>query len=86
MIEIKLFKASWCGQCHIMEDTLRKLETEYPDIKFSYHDVDNEEILTKKFDIMSLPTTIILKDGNQLTQIHGMKTKVEFIKSLKEVL
>ena len=55
--------ASWCGPCKMLSPVIDKLAEEISDVKFYKIDVDTAEKITSDFDIMSIPTLLIFKDG-----------------------
>lgn len=81
------FGATWCGPCKMIAPILEELADEYADINFVDVDIDdiNAEKITEKFNIQSVPTVILFKDGKQVKQFMGFKPKdfiVDIIKSL----
>jgi len=83
-IEFLDFYADWCGPCRIMEPTLQALEQELGEkVKITKIDVDNENEKAAAHGVMSIPTYIILKDGNEVERFVGatskeiLKTKIE---------
>jgi len=63
------FTAEWCGYCHEMLPTIEKLQ------KAGYiiyvYDVDDYPLLTKKYSVLSMPTTIFMDDGKEVHRITG---------------
>ena len=74
------FYATWCGPCRMLAPILEELseEVETPIYKV---DVDECENLSRRFGILSIPTMIFFKNGEQLDKITGLRTKDE-IKNL----
>ena len=64
------FWAPWCGSCSHLTPNLEKLvkETEY---KMANCNVDDNQEIAVKFGIRSLPTTIILNDGEEIDRMIG---------------
>ena len=68
------FTADWCNPCKktrpIVEEINRETHT-----KFQIIDVDSELELTKRFEIRSVPTFILLEDGKEINRITGAQNK-----------
>jgi len=66
------FYADWCGPCKIMAPIFEKLEKELSNkIEFKKVDVEAEGILAGKFNVMSIPTFVILKNGKEVDRKVG---------------
>ena len=74
--------ASWCGPCKMLSPILDELSKELTDIKFYKVNVDESELITSKYQIMSIPTILIFEKGNLKNTIVGLKSKNE----LKELI
>ena len=58
------FYADWCGPCHVIEPTIESLSEEYDGrVKFVKINVDNNQELAMKYDVMSIPTSILFEKG-----------------------
>jgi len=62
-ITILDFWAEWCAPCKSFAPIFEKVSQEYPDILFGKIDTEKEQELAGHFQIRSIPTTMILKDG-----------------------
>lgn len=71
------FWASWCGPCKTYAPTFKQFATENPDIKC--HSVDCEKMtdVAAQFGIMSIPCTIVFKNGKDLARKQGKLTLQE---------
>lgn len=65
------FEAKWCGPCKAFEPNLKKIQSEFTAFKFITVNVDDEPQLAKQYKIRSLPTVILLKDGNEIGRVTG---------------
>ena len=61
------FWASWCGPCRMVSPLVEQLAAEHPEIAVGKVNVDEEPELAAQFQIMSIPTLLVFKNG-QLTQ------------------
>ena len=61
------FWASWCGPCRMVGPLVEQLAAEHPEITVGKVNVDEEPELAAQFQIMSIPTLLVFKNG-QLTQ------------------
>lgn len=75
MKHIYYFTADWCNPCKRTKPIVEELNRESPEIKFQMIDVDSEIDLVKKFEIKSVPTFIVLKDGLEVNRVTGAQTK-----------
>lgn len=69
------FYAHWCGPCKMLGPVLENLETEMPNIKVVKINVDENEALAMKYNVMSIPTLVLYKDGKMIEQKLGFQTK-----------
>ncbi|MFP3726464.1 thioredoxin [Priestia filamentosa] len=69
------FWAPWCGPCKMIAPVLEELnERKDGALKIVKVDVDENQDTAKSFNIMSIPTLLVLKDGNPVETIVGFKT------------
>ncbi len=72
------FWAEWCGPCRMMSPVLDKLAAEYPEgVTIGKVNVDNEMDLAQKFGVSSIPTLVLLKDGNEVKRYVGVTPERE---------
>jgi len=57
------FWAAWCGPCRSFAPTYEKVADKYPDIVFAKVDTEAEQGLATSFNIMSIPTLMIIRDN-----------------------
>jgi len=65
------FWASWCGPCKAMEPNMKKMEKEFPKVKFLSIDIDQVPSLAQKFRVKSLPALLLIKNGHEVKRITG---------------
>ncbi len=69
------FWASWCAPCRMVAPILDEIASENDDIKVCKINVDDEKELAEKFQIMTIPTLLIFKDGEMVNKSVGVKPK-----------
>lgn len=77
------FWAGWCGPCKILSPVVDQIAEENPDIKVGKIDVDAEAELAIKFNIMSIPTLLVFKDGQLVNQSVGVIPKEQILGLVK---
>ncbi|GAA0070692.1 thioredoxin [Clostridium sardiniense] len=77
------FFATWCGPCKMIAPVLEELETEMEDVKFVKIDVDESPEVANKYQIQSIPTLKVFKDGKDVDMVVGFLPKDQ-IKALIE--
>lgn len=76
------FWAKWCVPCQ----ELSKLLDELPDsIKIFKVDVDENQMLAQSFQVMSIPTVILVKNGETINRLVGLHDKKEYLKLIKDL-
>lgn len=76
------FHADWCGPCRVLAPVLEKLASELGDkMQVIKVDVDHASKTASQFQIMSVPTLILFKNGQEITRIIGAQS-LEALKKL----
>ena len=73
------FWASWCNPCKMIAPIIDEISSEHPEIKVCKINVDEEQALASHFDIMSIPTLLVIKDGKIVNQSVGLKSKSQIL-------
>lgn len=77
------FYASWCGPCKALAPTMESLAVQYGNqFKICKVDVDEQPLLAEKFNIMSVPTLILLHKGNIQQRTSGNRSREDILKIL----
>jgi len=72
------FFATWCGPCKMIAPVISKIAEEYEGkVKVGKVNVDDENELAIKYQIESIPTLILFKDGEPLKSLIGLSSKSE---------
>lgn len=78
------FYADWCGPCRMMSPIIDEIEEELKDsVKVGKVNVDENQELAIKYDVMSIPTIIIFKNGMPVKTFLGVTDKNEILENLK---
>jgi thioredoxin 1 len=76
------FWASWCGPCRMVSPIVDEIAEERSDIKVGKINVDEKPELATQFQIMSIPTLIVIKNGKVVNQAVGVKPKDQILSML----
>lgn len=74
------FWASWCGPCRMLSPIVDEVAEETSEIKVCKINVDEEPDLASQFKVMTIPTLIVFKDGQEVKRNVGVISKEEVIK------
>ena len=76
------FWASWCGPCRMVSPILDEIANEHPEIKVGKINVDEQRELAAQFNVMSIPTLVVVKDGKVTNQTVGARPKEQILQLL----
>ena len=77
------FWAEWCGPCHAIAPVLEKIaEERKDDLKLVKVNIDNEQELSLRYGVMSIPTMILFKDGAPAAAAVGAQPKSSLERTL----
>ncbi len=81
------FWAEWCGPCKMLAPILDEVAGEHADkISVAKVNVDENPDLARQFDIMSIPTLIVFKDGQPAHRFQGASGKAGLLQKLDDFL
>ncbi len=85
MLKVLDFWAEWCGPCKFMEPIIDELEKEFKGkVEIEKINVDENQQKTADHQVMSIPTYIIEKDGQEVERIIGATQKDNFVKLISK--
>lgn len=74
------FYADWCGPCHLIHPILDQLEQEFKDqLKIIKVDVEADRHLAPEYQVLSLPTFLIYKNGQLVERLIGRTPKEKLV-------
>ncbi len=81
------FWAEWCGPCKMIAPVLEEIADEQGDaLKIAKLNVDEAGAVARRFEVMSIPTLILFKDGEPVRRIVGAKPKQALLDDISEFL
>jgi len=81
------FWAEWCGPCKMIAPILEELATEQAGkVKITKLNVDDAPDLARRFEVMSIPTLLVFRDGEVAKRIVGAKPKGALLDELADFL
>ncbi len=77
---ILYFRADWCTPCKAVAPVIDDIAKTQKDIFIQKIDIDQEETLVEKYNVMSIPTVLLIKDGKEVKRFVGSGvTKTEIL-------
>ncbi len=76
------FYAVWCGPCKIMSPVVDEIAEENTDIVVGKIDVDENEELAEKYGVMSIPTILVIKNGEVAETFIGVTPKENILAAI----
>ncbi len=76
------FWATWCGPCRMVAPVVEEVAALAPDKKVGKVNVDEQPELASSFQVMSIPTLVVIKDGKVVDTAVGMRSKEALLKML----
>jgi thioredoxin 1 len=81
------FWAEWCGPCKMIEPILEEIASENQGrLRVSKVNVDDNLEVVRRFDVLSVPTMILFKDGEPQVRLVGAKGKAQLLQELSRHL
>ena len=79
------FWASWCGPCRMVSPSVDEIAEESPaGVKVCKVNVDEQPELAQQFQVMSIPTLLVMKDGKPVASSVGARPKQFIVKMIEE--
>ena len=77
------FYADWCGPCKVLSPIVEEFASENPDIKVVKVNVDEAQNLAINYEVMSIPTLVVIKDGKEVNRRIGVINKTDLMSLTK---
>ena len=77
------FYADWCGPCKMFSPIIESVAEENEDVKVVKIDVDNAQDLAIKYQVMSIPTIVVIKNGKEVNRNVGVVSKSQIVEMVK---
>ena len=77
------FYADWCGPCKMLSPVVEEVAEENSNIKVVKVNVDESQKTAVKYQIMSIPTLVVIRNGNEVTRSVGIISKSEILNMVK---
>ena len=78
------FYADWCGPCRMMAPILEAVAAEKEDLLVAKVNVDENAELASRYGVMSIPTLVVLEDGEEIKRIVGARPKEALLSEIEE--
>ncbi|MGH7357187.1 MAG: thioredoxin [Candidatus Rokuibacteriota bacterium] len=81
------FWAEWCGPCKMIAPVLEEIAEQHPGkLRIVQLNVDDNPETARRFDVMSIPTLLVFKDGEPAKRLVGAKGKGQLLQDLAEFI
>ena len=80
------FWAPWCGPCRVVHPILEEMAAEREDFRIVSINTDENQQTAARFEILSIPTLILFKDGSATHRIIGAKGKGQLLQEIDQFL
>lgn len=84
-IVIADFWAEWCGPCKMLGPVLEEIDNENDNISVIKINVDEEQDLSMKFGVQSIPTMVVYKNGEAMGQMVGAQPKQAILEAITSI-
>lgn len=77
------FYATWCGPCKMLAPIVDEVAEEKEDVKVCRINIDENQDLAVKYGIMSIPTLVVIRNGEEVRRSVGVLGKEEILEMLR---
>ena len=86
MVTVKKFSAAWCGPCRVLAPMINEVKKQFTNVKFEEYDIDEYTEQVEKYNIRSVPTVIIEKNGLETERFVGLSSKIAYVNAINEAV
>ena len=86
MVTVKKFSALWFGPCRTLAPVMNEIKGQFSNVKFEEYDVDTDVDEVVKYNIVSVPTVIIEKNGQLIERFTGVSSKIAYTNAINEAI
>ena len=80
------FWAPWCGPCRVVHPILEEIDAEREDLRIVSLNVDDNQVTAARYEVLSIPTLILFKDGGEAKRLVGAMPKRRLESELEPAL
>ncbi len=80
------FWAPWCGPCRVIAPSLEEIAEENDDLRIVKLNVDDNQVTAARYQVMSIPTLILFKGGQEAKKIIGALPKSRLVQEIEPAL
>ncbi|MCI9038729.1 MAG: thioredoxin [Clostridia bacterium] len=73
------FYATWCGPCKILSPIVEEVAKENENVKFVKIDIDKTDDIALQYQVMSIPTLVLIQNGEEKDRIVGIVDKTQIL-------
>lgn len=78
------FYADWCGPCQMLSPTVEEIASENEDLKVVRVNIDDEVELATQYGIISIPTLVVIKNGQEIDRAVGVVPKYSIVEMINK--
>ena len=78
------FFATWCMPCKMLEPIINEVSQTADGVKVAKLDIDENTQIARDFGVMSVPTLVVLKDGQEVERIVGFRQADQILETLNK--
>ncbi len=79
------FFATWCGPCKMLSPVLDQVSEESDKAVIAKLDIDESLDIAKEYNVMSVPTMIIFKEGKEVDRLVGLRQKSQILEAINNI-